>query len=223
MGWEGASAVMHITPELGARFTQYTATLEPGSKSSGPGRGIERFVFVLEGELLLAVDTEHQLRPGQFAFLPAGMVHQLRVEKSAAEPTRLTVFEKLYRPMAGAVLPQLIIGDARDVPGEPFQGDPDAKLQTLLPVRPELDMAVNLFTYQPGAALPQVEVHVMEHGLVMLDGAGVYRLNDCWYPVQAGDVIWMASFCPQWFVAMGKSPARYLYYKDVHRDQLGMP
>ena len=36
-------------------------------------------------------------------------------------------------------------------------------------------------------------------------------------PVRQGDVIWMAPFCPQWFVAMGKSPASYLYYKDVNR------
>ena len=46
------------------------------------------------------------------------------------------------------------------------------------------------------------------------------RLGDAWYPVQQGDVIWMAPFCPQWFVAMGKAPARYLYYKDVNRDSL---
>jgi (S)-ureidoglycine aminohydrolase len=54
----------------------------------------------------------------------------------------------------------------------------------------------------------------------MVEGQGVYRLGDCWYPVQKGDAIWMASYCPQWFVAMGKSPARYLYYKDVNRDPL---
>ena len=39
--------------------------------------------------------------------------------------------------------------------------------------------------------------------------------------MRQGDVIWMAAYCPQWFVAMGKSPARYLYYKDVNRDPLG--
>jgi (S)-ureidoglycine aminohydrolase len=60
----------------------------------------------------------------------------------------------------------------------------------------------------------------MEHGLVMLDGMGVYRLGESWYPVNEGDVIWMASYCPQWFVAMGKTPARYLYYKDVNREPL---
>jgi (S)-ureidoglycine aminohydrolase len=60
----------------------------------------------------------------------------------------------------------------------------------------------------------------MEHGLLMLSGQGVYRLEDSWYPVAAGDVIWMAPYCPQWFVAMGKSPASYLYYKDVNRAAL---
>ena len=63
-------------------------------------------------------------------------------------------------------------------------------------------------------------VHVMEHGLLMLDGAGVYRLEDNWYPVQAGDAIWMAPYCAQWFVAMGKVPASYLYYKDVNRPAI---
>jgi (S)-ureidoglycine aminohydrolase len=112
------------------------------------------------------------------------------------------------------------VSAAADVPREPFMGDEDARLQVLLPTDAPFDLAVNVFTYQPGATLPQVEIHVMEHGLLMLQGAGVYRLGDAWYPVQAGDVIWMASYCPQWFVAMGKTPARYLYYKDVNRDAL---
>ena len=69
----------------------------------------------------------------------------------------------------------------------------------------------------PGATLPFVESHIMEHGLMMLKGQGVYRLDADWHPVQAGDVIWMASYCPQWFVCSGKSPASYIYYKDVNR------
>ena len=99
-------------------------------------------------------------------------------------------------------------------------GDEDARLKTLLPIAPEFDMAVNIFTYQPGATLPQVEIHVMEHGLMMLAGQGVYRLSNDYFPVAAGDVIWMASYCPQWFVAMGKTAASYIYYKDIHRDRL---
>jgi len=57
----------------------------------------------------------------------------------------------------------------------------------------------------------------MEHGLVMLKGQGIYRLDADWHPVQTGDVIWMAPYCPQWFGALGKTPAKYLIYKDWNR------
>ena len=67
------------------------------------------------------------------------------------------------------------------------------------------DFAVNTMTYQPGAALSMVEVHVMEHGLLMLEGGGIYRLDEKWYPVTAGDFIWMGPYCPQWFGAIGKN------------------
>ena len=75
-------------------------------------------------------------------------------------------------------------------------------------------------TYAPGASLSQVEVHWMEHGLLMLQGGGIYRLGDDWHPVQAGDAIWMAPFCPQWFAAIGKRPAKYRIYKDCNRHVL---
>ena len=53
--------------------------------------------------------------------------------------------------------------------------------------------------------------------LLMLSGQGIYRLEDSYYPVEAGDAIWMAPYCPQWFAAIGDIPASYLYYKDIHR------
>ena len=84
----------------------------------------------------------------------------------------------------------------------------------------DFDFAVNTMTYEPGASLGQVEVHWMEHGLLMLSGGGVYRLGEEWYPVETGDAIWMAPFCPQWFAAVGKLRARYLIYKDFNRHVL---
>ena len=108
-------------------------------------------------------------------------------------------------------------GNASDIPAEPFLGNENARLQVLLPTDSRFDLAMNIFTYQSGATLPFVETHIMEHGLLMLSGQGVYRLEDSYYPVKAGDVIWMAPYCPQWFVAMGDEPASYLYYKDVNR------
>jgi (S)-ureidoglycine aminohydrolase len=51
----------------------------------------------------------------------------------------------------------------------------------------------------------------------MLAGGGIYRLSDHWYPVTEGDFIWMGPYCPQWFGALGKVPAKYLIYKDWNR------
>jgi (S)-ureidoglycine aminohydrolase len=58
---------------------------------------------------------------------------------------------------------------------------------------------------------------------MMLEGGGIYRLGDCWYPVTAGDFIWMAPWCAQWFGAIGKVPAKYLIYKDWNRHPLESP
>lgn len=214
-GWDGTEGVILISPQMGARFTQYLALMSPGAVAGPASPGVERVVYVLEGEVKLQAgrEPEHTLAAGGYAFLPP----DVEVRLLATTASRLNVFEKRYVPLAGVAPPRLLFGQEQTIDGMPFLGDADALLKTLLPQEPSFDLAVNLFTFRPGATLPMVEVHVMEHGLLMLAGQGVYRLADAWYPVQAGDVIWMAPYCPQWFVAMGKSPARYLYYKDVNR------
>ena len=198
---------------------QYLAFMEAGHTAEPPSAGIERVFYVLEGIVKVSVPGQkvRTFKPGGYAFLPAGAEYGIEANSAA----KLIVFEKKFTPRAGVDAPKPVLGREQDVHGNPFMGDPDARLQVLLPDEPQYDLAVNLFRFQPGAALPLVEIHVMEHGLLMLEGQGIYRLGDCWYPVQAGDVIWMKSFCPQWFVAMGKTPAAYLYYKDVNRDPLG--
>ncbi len=92
------------------------------------------------------------------------------------------------------------------------------QVRTLLPPdNAAFDFPVNTMEYQPGPSQSMVEIHVMEHGLLMLEGGGIYRLGDAWYPVAKGDFIWMAPFCPQWFGALGKTPAKYLIYKNINR------
>ena len=113
-----------------------------------------------------------------------------------------------------------LFGTEETVVGAPLAGDTALQVKQLLPTAAGLDYAVNTMTYQPGAALSMVEIHVMEHGLLMLEGGGIYRLGNSWYPVQAGDFIWMAPYCPQWFGALGKSAAKYLIYKDWNRHPL---
>ena len=133
------------------------------------------------------------------------------------------MIEKAYIPNLTANGSGVIVGTEDSIPSTPLDGDPSLQVKHLLPDTQAFDFAVNTMTYQPGAALSMVEMHVMEHGLVMLEGGGIYRLADAWYPVTAGDFIWMGPWCPQWFGAIGKVPAKYLIYKDWNRHPLAGP
>jgi (S)-ureidoglycine aminohydrolase len=121
----------------------------------------------------------------------------------------------------GIGTPELLVGHEPEVAPQALMGDEGLQVRSLLPDTMAFDFAVNTMTYAPGAALSMVEIHVMEHGLLMLEGGGIYRLDNDWYPVTAGDFIWMAPYCPQWFGAIGKGPAKYLIYKDWNRHPLG--
>jgi (S)-ureidoglycine aminohydrolase len=217
-GWERSQVIILISPRMGARFSQYLALMESGGCAGQAPRSVERVIYVVEGGLDLVLRGAHvrSLGPGGFAYCPP----DTNVEAWATVTSSINVFEKRYVIRRGFSIPEPVFGDEQEVEGTAFMGDPGATLKVLLPRDPRFDLAVNVFTFRPGTTLPLVEVHVMEHGLLLLEGQGVYRLGDNWYPVQKGDVIWMAPFCPQWFVAMGKGPARYLYYKDVNRDPM---
>ncbi len=219
-GVERGVAVVYVSPAAGAAFTQYTAELEPGG-TLGPAATLapaQRFVYVLAGAVDLSTgSTFNSIDSGGYAYLPAGLAHTF----TAQTPARLAVIEKPYDPLAGVAAPGMLVGRESDIVSTALNGDPDLQVRGLLPDQPGFDLAVNTMTYQPGASLSQVEIHVMEHGLLMLEGGGIYRLGDAWYPVTAGDFIWMAPYCPQWFGALGKQPAKYLIYKDWNRHPLG--
>jgi (S)-ureidoglycine aminohydrolase len=215
-GMERAAAVVHISPAGGACFTQFTAEMDTGG-TLGPASG-QRFLYVLEGSADLATEsTFHTLIAGNYAYLPEDTGHTL----TAREATRVAVIEKPYEPLDGTDAPEVFVGHEGKTPSVPLNDDPDLQVRSLLPGHVSFDFAVNTMTYQPGAALSMVEVHIMEHGLLMLEGGGIYRLSDQWYSVTAGDFIWMGPFCPQWFGAIGKRPAKYLIYKDWNRHPLG--
>jgi (S)-ureidoglycine aminohydrolase len=217
-GISGAVTIVLINEAMGAKFAQLLVTFESGGRVEATASRIETCGYFETGGATITIgDRKQKCGAGGFFFAPAGAAWSIT---SPARGARLTLFQKKFVPLAGAAAPSAIIGDAGKIKGEPFLGDPDARLQVLLPDEAGFDLAMNIFTYRPGATLPFVETHVMEHGLLMLAGQGIYRLEDSWYPVAAGDAIWMAPYCAQWFVAMGKQPASYLYYKDVNRAAL---
>jgi (S)-ureidoglycine aminohydrolase len=212
-GMNACSAIVHTGPALGARFTEYTAEFEEGGELGGTSA--QRFIFVMEGSVKVEVmGKAKELAARAYAYLPQGLRHHV----IGAKGSRAAVIEKPYQALNAAdAPPPLIISSEDAVSSYPLDDDPALQVKCLLPDEMKFDFAVNTMVYQPGAALNMVEMHVMEHGLIMLEGGGIYRLGDSWYPVTAGDFIWMGPWCPQWFGAIGKVPAKYLIYKDFHR------
>lgn len=209
-GMVKATAIVHAAPALGAAFTQYTAELEAGG-ALGPA-STQRFVYVLSGKLKVLGKT---LGPDEYAYLPLGDEPVV-----AAKAARASVIEKPREPLGDRPAPSPFTGNEKEIAPQPLMGDPWVEVRTLIPADVNFDFAVNSMTFQPGGALPMVEIHVMEHGLQMLSGGGIYRLGDSWYQATAGDFIWMGPYCPQWFGAIGKTPAKYLIYKDWNRHPL---
>jgi (S)-ureidoglycine aminohydrolase len=216
-GLSGGMAIVHVTPQAGAGFTQMTVELDAkGTLREGP---TQRFLYVLEGTVTLnepSTKKIHTLSMGGYAFLPTDHPHTLTAKTKA----RVEVIEKPFLPLEGEPNPVMILGREQDAKPTSLNGDDGIQVRALLPDSMRFDFACNTMTYAPGASLSQVEMHYMEHGLLMLEGGGIYRLGDNWYPTQAGDFIWMAPYCPQWFGAIGKKPAKYLIYKDFNRHPL---
>lgn len=215
-GMKSCEAIVHVGPALGAAFTEYTAEFQSGGEL---GRTpAQRLLYVTDGKVTVEVEGKRSnLGARGYAYIPEGTPHRV----GATQTARAIVIEKRFQPLKSAESPQPIISSEDAVSSHALNDDPDLQVKCLLPDDFSFDFAVNTMVYEPGAALSMVEMHVMEHGLIMLEGGGIYRLGDSWYPVTAGDFIWMGPWCPQWFGAIGKVPAKYLIYKDWNRHPLG--
>lgn len=168
-GWKNTACIVHVSPELGARFKMYTVEMEPRGSGEMTLLDIQRFAYVLEGAVALEVGgTRHTLGAHHYAYLPANTPHRFE----AASKARMVVFEKPYQALAGLEVPSLVLGHEPDIPSSPLLGDEALQVRLLLPDSFSFDMAVNTMTFAPGGHLPFVETHVMEHGLFFLEGGG---------------------------------------------------
>ncbi|SLN74651.1 hypothetical protein ROG8370_03688 [Roseovarius gaetbuli] len=220
--WEGARFWVLSRPLSGfaETFSQYIAEVQPGGGSERPETeaGVEAVLFVVEGSMTLLIDgTPHSMAEGGYAFLPPRAKWSLRNESST--PVRFHWIRKAYVAVEGLDMPEAFVTNEAEVAPTEMPGT-DGKWATSRFVDPSdlrHDMHVTIVTFQPGAVIPFAETHVMEHGLYVLEGKAVYRLNQDWVEVEAGDYMWLRAFCPQACYAGGPGPFRYLLYKDVNR------
>ena len=201
-------------------FSHYIAEVLPGGGSERPETetGVEAVLFVVEGEMALTIDgVEHVMAEGGYAFLPPSATWKLTNTSDAA--VRFHWIRKAYQAVEGIEAPQAFVTNEQDVTPTAMPGT-DGKWATSRFVDVNdlsHDMHVTIVTFEPGAVIPFAETHVMEHGLYVLEGKAVYRLNQDWVEVEAGDYMWLRAFCPQACYAGGPGKFRYLLYKDVNR------
>jgi (S)-ureidoglycine aminohydrolase len=216
-GFRDTLVRFHTSPSMGAGFAQ--ALLEIGA-DAGTTRpiddGLEHFLYVLSGALDISAEGRTEcLELGGYAYVPAGTALSLHALSAGA---RAIWIKRPYQTVTGHAAPPVLFG-RRDAVERRLKHTDGRAWQHLLPDEDlGFDMAVNILSFAPGTYFPFVETHIMEHGLYMLQGQGLYLLGREWHECWAGDFVWMGSYVPQQFYATGWEETAYLLYKDVNRD-----
>ena len=220
--WENTRAWVLARPLSGfaETFSQYIMEVGPGGGSDRPepDTWAEGVFFVVEGELTIRIDGNTQvMRPGGYAYIPPTSAFSVR--NQSTEATRFHWIRKAYEAVEGLDAPEAFAGNEQDTTPIPMPGSEGKWATTRFFDHEDMrhDMHVTIVTFKPGAVIPFAETHVMEHGLYVLEGKAVYRLNQDWVEVEAGDFMWLRAFCPQACYAGGPGEFRYLLYKDVNR------
>jgi (S)-ureidoglycine aminohydrolase len=219
--WERTRAWIIARPMTGfaETFSHYIMEVSEGGGSTKPepDRGAQGAIFVVEGDLDLTVNGDAAaIGVGGFAYIPAGTEWTAAVARGTC---RFHWIRKRYEAVEGLEAPEFFTANEGDIAPNPMP-DTEGRWATTRFVDPidlRHDMHVTIVTLEPGAVIPFPETHVMEHGLYVLEGKAVYRLNQDWVEVEAGDYMWLRAFCPQACYAGGPGRFRYLLYKDVNR------
>ena len=201
-------------------FSQSVLHVAPGggSERPEPDPNAQGAYFVLSGSLTFAIAGHVQtIAAGGFVWVAPG--EQYTVVNNTTDPAYCQWIRKRYEAADGIAVPASFTTSDQDTRPNSMAGANDQWLTSRFmdPADMGHDMHITIVTLEPGASIPFAETHVMEHGLYVLQGRGVYYLNGDWVEVEAGDFMWLRAFCPQACYAGGSEPFRYLLYKDVNR------
>lgn len=223
--WEKTFVWILACPIAGfcSSFSHYLVEIEAGGGSNTPetDEGVESILFVTAGNLSLTINSEqHELESGSFVFIPPSA--RWTLFNTGKKQAGLHWFRKHYQLIKGLAEPDPVVLQERDVEAYVMPDCNEGWTTKRFVDKKDLrhDMHITIVSFEPGAVIPFMESHVMEHGLYVLEGKGVYKLNQDWVEVEAGDYMWLRSYCPQACYSGGDGTFRYLLYKNVNRHAL---
>lgn len=220
--WDNTRVWVLARPMMGfaETFAQYIMEVGPSGGSEQPELDPQAqcVLFVVGGAMTLTMDgTPHLMETGGYAYIPPSVPWS--VKNTGDEPVTFHWIRKAYEPVNGIEAPDGFVTNEQQITPAEMPDTEGSWATTRFIDSSDLrhDMQVNIVTFQPGGSIPFAETHVMEHGLYVLQGKAVYHLNQDWVEVEAGDFMWLRSFCPQACYAGGPGPFRYLLYKNINR------
>ena len=231
-GWENTNGAYVVSPGMNkATILMTMVSMNTNAKSYVPSPGAWRFAFVLDGKCSIrykdedaeAEVTKEGLTAGEYFYFPMNTEHEIYTDSD--NQCELVMYEAFTKPKLNGKPDEfptgqkVIVGETDSLPNIETPGE-IFRLKKLLPQTLEYDVNFHVMDFAPGETLNVKELHHPQHGLVILEGQGIYRLNDDFMPVQQGDVIYMSPWVTQWYGALGKNRTRYLISKDTHRDPL---
>ena len=219
-GYENCDVTILGSPALGATFADYLVTVKEGGKNSGiGGEGLETCIYVLAGEVVVKnADKEESLTEGGYIFSPESV--KVSFENKSGKEARLYVYKRRYEKIEGYSA-FTVVGNANDIPWTEYEGMDNCHIKDFLPAAGNFgfDMNMHILKFKLGASHGYVETHIQEHGMYFLSGKGMYRADNDWVPVKAGDYMFLDAYCPQACYAVGREEDfAYIYSKDCNRD-----
>lgn len=218
-GFENCEITILSTPRLGATFVDYVCNVLPGGKNElgFGGDGIETFLYVLEGSLTAkAGDESFELAEGGYLYCPP--CKKMYFENTSSTNTRTFLYKRRYHAIPGHE-PYVVCKNISELVVEDYEGMEDVKLWNLLPDEFAFDMNFHILSFLPGGSHGYIETHYQEHGALIIEGEGMYNLDNNWIPVSEGDYMFMGAYSLQSAYSVGrKGPLTYLYSKDANRD-----
>lgn len=218
-GIENCNVNVLATPKVGANFTEYHMTAQPGGGTSAPfckQAEAELFFFVIEGQASVKSEGHAvQLDAGGYLYVPPGK--GLEFVNIGSEAARYLLYKQRYTPLDER-RPHFVDGNIHTAPMN--QETDHMSSLNLLPNKSDLafDMSFNVLSFAPGGSHSYLETHMEEHGLYILSGEAMYYVDDHWLPVKKDDFIWFGPFCPQVTYQVGPKQFTYIFSKDANRD-----
>ncbi len=218
-GFENCDTTILASPKLGASFVDYLVTVnkDGGHKTGFGEEGIETFFYVVSGKVNAKADKEEfALTEGGYLFCPTGV--KMYFENTEETPAVIYLYKRRYDAIEGHEA-RVVSGNANDMEYIHYEGMADVGVKDLLPTDLGFDMNFHILSFKPGGSHGYVETHFQEHGAYIIEGQGMYNLDNNWVPVKKGDYLFMGAYAPQCAYAVGREGAlTYVYSKDCNRD-----